>query len=95
MGQLIFRCPKTANVLQAGIETNKQSLVPAMHLAMKVFCPYCRLEHHLPISQGVLKEGSIRRANRSHCVYRWGRGVDWTPRLDVSHGRAQGTAANL
>ena len=45
MSQLVFRCPKTCNILKAGVDTDAPSLARVWDRAMRVYCPYCKETH--------------------------------------------------
>ncbi len=55
MSDLAFRCPKTANVIYAGVQTDRRSIVSAREQPMRVYCPYCKEHHELPVHQAVLE----------------------------------------
>jgi hypothetical protein len=56
MSRLVFRCPRTANFIDAGVETDPQSISTALSDAMRVYCPYCKDHHELPINEGILED---------------------------------------
>jgi hypothetical protein len=56
MSRLVFRCPNTANFVDAGVDTDSRSLSAAQGDAMKVYCPYCKDHHELPIREAILED---------------------------------------
>jgi hypothetical protein len=54
MGALLFRCPHTANVIDAQVETDEEAVRSSRDLAMRVFCPHCKEWHEMPISAGIV-----------------------------------------
>jgi hypothetical protein len=56
MGPLLFRCPTTAHLIDAHIETNHQSIQSSRDSAMRVYCPYCKEHHELPISAAIVDD---------------------------------------
>ncbi len=56
MSRLVFRCPHTANFIDAGVETDSRSLSGVQGDAMKVYCPYCKDQHELPIREAILED---------------------------------------
>ncbi len=51
MGRMTFYCPRTANWLATEVHTNPETVQRCMGVAMKVFCPYCRSMHELPVRE--------------------------------------------
>ena len=62
MGSLIFQCPETRNVIEAGIETNDTTLQKLKSCSVNVHCPHCHASHDLKISDGHLFQMKPRRA---------------------------------
>jgi hypothetical protein len=58
MSQLVFRCPKTCNILKAGVDTDAPSLARVWDRAMRVYCPYCKETHELPVREAVLDDAA-------------------------------------
>jgi hypothetical protein len=58
MGTLLFRCPRTASVIDSNVETDDDSIRSSRDLAIRIYCPHCREDHELPISQGII-DGQI------------------------------------
>ena len=56
MSRLVFRCPNTANFIDAGVDTDQRSVASAINDAMLVYCPYCKDHHRLPISEAILED---------------------------------------
>jgi hypothetical protein len=49
MERLTFDCPRTGRAIDAGIQTDKATLVAVRSLRLKLDCPYCGATHDLPI----------------------------------------------
>jgi hypothetical protein len=56
MSPLVFRCPNTANFIDAGVDTDRRSVSAALSDAMRVYCPYCKDYHELPIREAILED---------------------------------------
>ena len=59
MTPLIFECPRTSRVIDAGIRTDKNTLAAAGTATFKLYCPHCSSSHELPIKCGRLAEASV------------------------------------
>jgi phage FluMu protein Com len=58
MSQLTFRCPKTCNYIRAGVETDEKSLARIWDRSMRVYCPYCKEMHELPVREAELEDAA-------------------------------------
>lgn len=54
MGSLIFWCPESRAVIEAGIETNDTTLKKLHGCSVSVHCRHCQASHKLKISDGHL-----------------------------------------
>jgi hypothetical protein len=63
MGALVFRCPRTANYIDAQVDTDERSIRSSRDEAMRVYCPHCKDEHVLPLSAAIVEEGESPRGN--------------------------------
>ena len=54
MASLIFACPRSRNVIEAGIETDDSTLEKLRGRSVSVHCPHCQANHDLKISDGHL-----------------------------------------
>jgi hypothetical protein len=53
---LVFECPHTRGAIDAGIQTDKNTLAAASRVTLKVYCPHCRSTHELPLQSARLYE---------------------------------------
>jgi hypothetical protein len=56
MGELVFRCPRTADHIYAGVGTDQQNLSKIWSLSMRVYCAHCREYHELPVREAIIEE---------------------------------------
>ena len=56
MQVLTFGCPLSGRVIDAGVSTDSRTLSLVRDVTMRLRCPYCGLEHHLPIERGSLSQ---------------------------------------
>ena len=56
MQVLTFACPLSGRVIDAGVSTDSRTLSLVRDVTMRLRCPYCGLEHHLPIERGSLSQ---------------------------------------
>ena len=66
MFPLIFECPRTRRVIDAGIRTDKNTLAAAGTGIFKLYCPHCSSSHELPIKCGRLAEASVSDVLHGH-----------------------------
>ena len=52
MGALLFRCPKTDQEVDIGIDTDPRSLSTIRFFSVRGYCPHCRDTHDWNISDG-------------------------------------------
>ena len=55
MGALVFRCPRTANYIDAQVDTDERSIRSSRDEAMRVYCPHCKEDHVLPLSAAIVE----------------------------------------
>jgi hypothetical protein len=55
MGPLIAHCPKTAAVINIGIETDYQSLAAKWNSIIRVRCPHCNEGHDIKVRDAFLR----------------------------------------
>ena len=51
MGRMSFYCTKTANWVTTEVHTTPETVMVCTGVAMKIYCPYCRLSHELPVRE--------------------------------------------
>lgn len=56
MTPLLFECPCTKNAIDTGIHTDKKAIAVSGATTIRLYCPYCRGIHELPIERGRLEE---------------------------------------
>lgn len=59
MTLLIFECPRTRRAIDAGIETDKDTLAAVSSATLRLSCPHCGRTHELPIKSGHLSAACI------------------------------------
>ena len=60
MSPLIVHCPKTAEAINTGIDTEYKSLTAAWNSSISVTCPQCNEQHEIQVRDGYVK-GAISR----------------------------------
>lgn len=53
---LLFECPRTHREIDAGIQTDKDTLAAVSSATLKLSCPHCDSTHELPIKYGRLSD---------------------------------------
>jgi hypothetical protein len=59
MTPLIFECPRTRRAIDAGIQTDKDTLAAAGGVSLKIHCSHCGGIHELPVKRGRLAEAWV------------------------------------
>jgi hypothetical protein len=59
MTLLIFECPRTHRVIDAGIQTDMDTLAAVSSATLRLSCPHCCSTHELPIKYGRLSVACI------------------------------------
>ena len=62
MTLLIFECPRTHRVIDAGIQTDMDTLAAVSSATVSLSCPHCCSTHELPIKSGHLSVACIAEA---------------------------------
>jgi hypothetical protein len=55
MGPLIAHCPKTAAVINTGIETDYKSLTAEWNTTIRVRCPHCNEDHDIMVRDAFVR----------------------------------------
>jgi hypothetical protein len=70
MTTLIFECPRTRRVIDAGIHTDEDTLAGVRSIELKVYCSHCCNTHEFPVAYGRLSEDQVEvlgvRDTRNH-----------------------------
>jgi hypothetical protein len=56
MNPLLFRCPRTGRVIEAGVEINYSNLRKVQPVTFRLLCPICDTPHEWKLADGWIGE---------------------------------------